>query len=60
MVRTCILGMMTGKRRRPREHHRMQYVDNVKDNIREADDRTAWRKGRCAAGAVNVRTDDVG
>ena len=45
----------------------MQYIDNIKkwtkasldENIRVAEDRTAWRERSCAAGAANVRTDDA-
>ena len=64
-VKTCILGMMSGKRRRGRP--RMQYIDNIKkwtrasleENVRRTEDRTAWRVRSCAAGAANVRTDDA-
>ena len=46
---------------------RMQYIDNTKkwtrasleENVRLTEDRTAWRKGRCVAGAANIRTDDA-
>ena len=63
LVKTCIIGMMSGKRRRGRP--RMQYIDNIKkwtrasleENVRLTEDRTAWRKGRCVAGAANGRTD---
>ena len=49
LVRTCLLGMMSGKRRRGRP--RMQYIDNIKkwtrasleENVRVTEDRTAWR-----------------
>ena len=42
-------------------------LDNIKkwtrasleENIRVTEDRTAWRKTSCAAGAVNVKTDDA-
>ena len=45
----------------------MQYIDNTNkwmmasldENIRVADDRTAWRKSSCAAGTANIRTDDA-
>ena len=45
----------------------MQYIDNIKkwtrtsveENVRLTEDRTAWRERSCAAGAVNVRTDDA-
>ena len=65
LVKTCILGMMPGKRRRGRP--RMQYIDNIKkwtrtspkENVRLTEDRTAWRERSCAAGAANVRTDDA-
>ena len=65
LVNTCILGMMPGKRRRGRP--RMQYIDNIKkwttdhleENVRLTEDRTAWPKRSCAAGATNVRTDDT-
>ena len=65
LVKTCILGMMPGKRRRGRP--RMQYIDNIKkwtrasleDNATLTEDRTAWRERSCAAGAANVRTDDA-
>ena len=65
LVKTCILGMMSGKRRRGRP--KMQYIDNVKklkrasleENVRLTEDRTAWRETRCAAGTANVRTDDA-
>ena len=64
-VKTCILGMMPGKRRRGRP--RMQYIDHIKkwtrvslgENVRLTEDRTAWRERSCAAGAANVRTDDA-
>ena len=64
LVKTCILGMMSGKRRR---RPRMQYIDNIKkwtrasleENVRRTEDRTAWRERSCAAGAANVRTDDA-
>ena len=63
LVKTCILGMMLGKRRRGRP--RMQYIDNIKkwtraslgENVRLTEDRTAWRERSCAAGTANVRTD---
>ena len=43
----------------------MQNIDNIKkwtrasleENIRVTEDRTAWHKRSCAAGAANVRTD---
>ena len=65
LVKTCILGMMSGKRRRGRP--RMQYIDNIKkwtrasleENVRQSEDRSAWRERSCAAGAANVRTDDA-
>ena len=65
LVKTCILGMMSGKRRRGRP--RMQYIDNIKkwtrasleENVRRTEDRSAWRERSCAAGAANVRTDDA-
>ncbi len=65
LVKTCILGMMPGKRRRVRP--RMQYIANIKkwtrasleENVRLTEDRTAWRERSCAAGAANVRTDDA-
>ena len=65
LVKTCIIGMMPGKRRRGRP--RMQYIDNIKkwtrtsleENVRLTEDRTAWRERSCAAGAANVRTDDA-
>ena len=65
LVKTCILGMMSGKRRRGRP--RMQYIDNIKkwtrasleENVRLSEDRSAWRERSCAAGAANVRTDDA-
>ena len=65
LVKTCILGMMPGKRRGGRP--RMQYIDNIKkwtrasleENVRLTEDRTAWRERSCAAGAANVRTDDA-
>ena len=58
--KTCILGMMPGKRRRGRP--RMQYINNIKkwirasleENIRMTEDRTTWRKSSCAAGATNI------
>ena len=45
----------------------MQYIDNTKkwtkacleDNIRMAEDRTAWRERSCTVGVANVRTDDA-
>ena len=62
LVKTCIFGMMSGKRRMwcPK----MQYIDNIKkwtgdsleENIRVTEDRTAWRKRGCVAGAANIRT----
>ena len=63
LVKTCLLGMMSGKRRRGRP--RMQYNDNIKkltrasleENVRRTEDRTAWRERSCAA--ANVRTDDA-
>ena len=65
LAKTCILGMMSGKRRRGRP--RMQYIDNIKkwtrasleENVRLSEDRSAWRERSCAAGAANVRTDDA-
>ena len=68
LVKTCILGMMPGKRRRG--HPGMQYIDNVhqevdngssEENVRLNEGRTAWHKRSCTAGAtnVNVRTDDA-
>ena len=30
---------------------------SLEENIRVAEDRTAWRKISCVAGAANVRTD---
>ena len=47
LVKTCILGMMSGKRRRGRP--RMQYIDNIKkwtrasleENVRRTENRTA-------------------
>ena len=65
LVKTCILGMMSGERRRGRP--RMQYIDNIKkwtrasleENVRLSEDRSAWRERSCAAGAANVRTDDA-
>ena len=61
-VKTCILGMMSGKEEGP---PRMQYTDNIKkwtrasleENVRLAEDMTAWREISCAAVAVIVRTD---
>ena len=43
----------------------MQYIDTIKkwiwasleENIRLTEDRTAWRKISCAAGAANIRTE---
>ena len=60
LVKTCILGMMPGKRRRG--HPRIQYIGNIKkwkkasleENVRLTEDRTAWRERSCAAGAANV------
>ena len=67
LVKTCVLGMMSGKRRRGRP--RMQYIDNIKkwtrasvkleENVRRTEDRTEWRERSCAAGGANVRTDDA-
>ena len=65
LVKTCILGMMSGKRRRGRP--RMQSIDNIKkltkasleENVTLIEDRTARRERSCAAGAANVRTDDA-
>ena len=65
IVKTCILGMMSGKRSRGRP--RMQYIDNTKkwtrasleENVRLTEDKTAWRERSCGAGAANVRTDDA-
>ena len=65
IVKTCILGMMSGKRRGWR--HRMQYIDNIKkwtrasleEIVRRTEDRTAWKEISCAAGAANVRSDDA-
>ena len=64
LVKTCILGMMPGKRKRGR--NRMQFIDNIKkgtraslEDIRLTEDKTAWRERSCAAGAANVRTDDA-
>ena len=65
LVKTCILGMIPGIRRRGRP--RMQYIDNIKkwtrasleENVIVTEDRTAWRERTCAAGAANVRTDDA-
>ena len=31
----------------------------MEENVRLTEDRTAWRERSCAAGAANVRTDDV-
>ena len=50
IVKTCILRMMSVKRRRGRP--RMQYIDNIKkwtrasleENVRLTEDRTAWRE----------------
>ena len=60
LVKTCLLGMMSGKRR----SLRMQYIDNIKkwtrasleENIRVTEDRTTWHNKSCAAGAANVLT----
>ena len=57
LVKTCILGMMPGKRRRGRPS--MQYIVNIKkstrasleENVRLTEDRTAWHERSCAAGA---------
>ena len=65
LVKTCILGMVSGKRRRG--HPRIQYIDNIKkwtrapleENVRLTEDRTEWREISCASGAANVRTDDA-
>ena len=65
LVKTCILGMMLGKRRRGDPGMRMQDTDNVmewaraslEENVRLTEDRTAWRERSCAAGTANVRTD---
>ena len=65
LVKTCNLGMMSGKRRRGRP--RMQYIDNIKkwtrasleENVRLTEDITACRERSCAAGAATVRTDDA-
>ena len=46
----------------------MQCIDIIKkwtkasleENVRLTEERTAWRERNCAAGAVNVRTDDAG
>ena len=65
LVKTCILGMMPGKRRRGRP--KMQCIGNIKkwtrasleENLRLTEDRKAWREISCAAGAANVRTDDA-
>ena len=56
LAKTCILGMMSGKRRRGCP--RMQYIDNIKnwtkasleENVRLTEDRTASRERSCAAG----------
>ena len=45
----------------------MQYIDNNKkwtrlsleENVIVTEDRTAWHKRSCAAGAANIRTDDA-
>ena len=58
LVKTCILGMMPGKRKRGRP--RMQYIDNInkwtraslEENVRLTEHRTAWRERSCAAGAA--------
>ena len=59
LVKTCILGMMTGKRRRG--HHRMQYIDNIKKWTRTSLEQnmrmTSRRERSSAAGAANVITD---
>ena len=55
LVKTCILGMMHGERRRGRP--RMHYIDNIKkwtrasleENVRLTEDRRAWRERSCAA-----------
>ena len=62
-VKTCILGMMLGKRRRGRP--KMQYINNIKkrtkasleENVRVTEDRTSWRERSCEAGAANVRRE---
>ena len=58
-VKTCILGMMPGKRRRGASRSEQYTRASLDENIRVVDDKTAWRKGSCAAGAANVRTDDA-
>ena len=37
------------------------YIGNIglEENLRVTEDRTAWRKISCAAGAANVRADDA-
>ena len=45
----------------------MQFIDNIKkwrkasleENVRLTADRTPWRERSCAAGAANVRNDDI-
>ena len=65
LVKTCILGIISGKRRRGRP--RMQYIDNInkwtraslEENVRLTEDRTARGERSCASEAANVRTDDA-
>ena len=46
---------------------KMQYIDSInkcakvslEENVRLTEDRTAWHERSCAAGAVNVRTNDA-
>ena len=56
LVKTCILGMMPGKRRRDAPGSTRA---SLEENVRLTEDRTAWRERSCAAGAANVRTDDA-
>ena len=45
----------------------MQYIDNsqertrasLEENVRLTEDRTAWFERSCAAGAANIRTEDI-
>ena len=67
MLKQCLLGMVPRKRRKAPQDAVGPYIDDIKkwsrasleENIRVAEDRTAWHKISSTAGAANVRTDDA-
>ena len=62
LVKTCILGMMPGKRNRGRpriDNIRKWTMASLEENVRLTEDRTAWLERSCSAGVANVRTDDA-